>query len=1684
MENQRVEQSNPFSTGGGGTSFEISVQSYFAACMLMGWKIPGLKDNYAKKIKLQGRYEGFNTDDCIIYSDNKHKLLCQIKHTITITKEDATFKEVMEAAWNDFNNADLFDMENDRIALVVSGLSATDISNTRFIFQWAGACENAEEFMHKMYLPKFSSAAKQKKFEIIREHLERSNRSAITDEQIWQFLKHFFILTLELDTLDSAINAAIGAGMHQFSNDDNFGAKVYQYIANLNQNAGTIAQEQLSRDLNVKIDNSEIVIQEYTKIKEHNQFIIANMRNQVADINIERSLEIEGIHNELEKNDIILVTGERGVGKSGVIKEFIEDINENTYCILLRAEELNVPHLHNVFANLEIWSSIEEISNSASAFNEKFIFIESLEKILEHDNTKAFYDLLLFISKQVGWKLIASVRDYAMEQIIMNFISDYCITYSIIDIPKFSEDQIRQFCADSGCLNNIGINTELLELMRNPFYLECIYKTVNGGYKIKENETKLSIKNAIWTTVIEKFTERAGGLPLKRGKCFIAVALKRAKTMRYIVNVDEFDEEVIIKLESDGLLMNINGMISLSHDILEDWAIEKFIEKQYMIKEETSYAAFFNSIGCEQAICRAYRLWLIDKFEDKIFAEHYIQAIFHDDKIRNIWIDETLAAIINSGRLKLLLSNLRTLLFKDDCALLKKICFLIRVTAKKSDMTLAKILKGENDAKWSSLVILKPYGSCWNDILVFLYGEKDNLPDSMYIHCKNLLDEWSSLININNELPDASREAGLLALFIIEKIKDDYSSKEWIKKLFSVAMMTYKEIAKEFTLYIESTVFDDKKRKNHSYIDELAEQLITSFNCIFVAKYSPELLIKVAKREWLLSEQTDTERRRMQRMYYSGINDEELYGLCENKIHDYFPASGAREPFRSLFVSAPKKALDFVIELCNSAAEGLINYEVRNCENKEREKESIICTIKKQDGNIIRQYCWGGFWGAYRGISNVPYIIQSALMALENWLLEHFEACKNNKEELDYCIDYLMTESNSVFITAVLASVAIPYYKHIGDSVLLLLQSNDFYSMDISRSVHEMGGNEINWFAYNGDPMRNLYKEDRKKAALQEWRKEHLEELCVKLQFTEMREKVLTIIDELGQKCVNLEEWRFRKHRIDTREFTVEYSEEMQGVILTSGELKDDEEDLKEISRQTQKRTKRINRFIAIMTWANDAVKGKAEFNIFESPIDIYKELRELVNLYPHISDDEKIGLYLCGLLQTACVLYRDYRTELSDDEVGWCKDFLIEMFVQYDDSLENVTGNGRVDITGLWPVAEILPLFSEFLIEEDLIKLMIIGLTCCDIDIRINTAKGISKYLWDRNYPLVEKCILVSNYFDIQDMNKRKEMRRRHFQSKEVEEHTYKEWLNEIRTNILEEDTTKLLVDESALSLFGITVRMLMLSPGFNNECKNYVSATIIRVSEAEEQMNDYRNRDDGKVDSYYDVVNYNTEAIGSYIYQLDFENVADFKAELEAACEKGPMFMKWILLRYNLLCEQDANRTDYWKLWAMLSDKMKEISDDLCKGENYRFKEQREMLNEYMYVNTPWQPIDYKNQPIKEGVDLICNFVKDTAKNPIVFEGITSLQYHFPMLILNKGLVALVGLSEDDVLNNLKRSHNSVYYLENVLHSYIMNYESNVMPVNIYNVCERLLDALVDMASSKAYYVREYMIKSKHIG
>ena len=160
---------SPFSTGGGGLNFETRIQASFTVLMLVGGVSPCLPQLPIQKIRLQGKRKGYQTDDLIVYAEDKQikrkaKLLGQIKHDISLTENNTIFEEVIVAAWADFNNAALFTKGRDCIALITGPLKSTDLE-FRMVLEWARSAGNASDFVDMVDMSKFQQSSETPKTE-------------------------------------------------------------------------------------------------------------------------------------------------------------------------------------------------------------------------------------------------------------------------------------------------------------------------------------------------------------------------------------------------------------------------------------------------------------------------------------------------------------------------------------------------------------------------------------------------------------------------------------------------------------------------------------------------------------------------------------------------------------------------------------------------------------------------------------------------------------------------------------------------------------------------------------------------------------------------------------------------------------------------------------------------------------------------------------------------------------------------------------------------------------------------------------------------------------------------------------------------------------------------------------------------------------------------------------------------------------------------------------------------------------------------------------------------------------------------------------------------------------------------------------------------------------------------------
>ncbi|OQW91929.1 MAG: ATP-binding protein [Thiotrichaceae bacterium IS1] len=1696
------KQSNPYSTGGGGTNFETRVQAAFTVLMLSGRVAPCLPAFPIIKLKLQARYAGFHTDDFIVFTKQSQtgkevKLLAQIKHDISITPSNETFAEVIQSAWNDFNGK-IFNCDTDAFALITGPLSATDINDVRPLLEWARSSEDEGEFLTKINTLKFCSKQKRDKLEAFKTHLKTANGGTeVTDHQLWKFLKVFHLISYDLDTESGSTLSLLLSLISQYSSETPqlLWARVIDAVQTFNQNAGTISLETLPEDIRAAFNTvkSSDWLMDVKKFNDHTAYILGAIRKTVGKTHIKRP-EIDQLLNLVESANFVFISGERGVGKSSLAQTFSEHLGERTPIFCLRTEDLEHSHLDKVFSAIGLRGSLSDLEAGFALMPKKYLIIESLEKLLELGNTAAFTDLLHLLNQQQSWTVIATGRNYAYQQISFTYLQPNGVKFATLPLEGFSDDQLQSLCKQQETLQKISGNSTLKPLLWSPFFAELAYRILETGTEFTPQDGEKEFRLAVWRDVIAKEQERKNGMPLKRRQTFVDIAVKRAKEMVYGVLAKGFDGDAVLKLEEDNLIHRDlkKNLVSPAHDVLEDWAIEEYIEEKYR-EYSDSTQNFLNAVGQEPAMNRAFRLWLHQRLREGNDVSELICSILDDKTIQRPWRDEAIAAVLLGDNPDEFLHSLKTQLFLDDGELLKRFCFILRIACQTPDEEIITQLLGDN------ILLLKPYGHGWQAFIVFLLHNKESISKSLWPHITAVLNDWATLLHVDKESSPPAREAGLLALYLLHPLKDSHKNKRDRKKLLSIIIRTASVISEEFIKLLETDVFITKVGKRQHrlhYVDDFCEMLFSRIESTFLCKYHPDILIRLAHFEWFIREFSDNED-----SWYRNVEVAECFGLHRYK-YDFFPASGEKGPFRNLLAYHPRKGLDFILGILNKAANNYAHSNLDHIANLDRLTDFLTDSdnptnhdylkvgspqplveqieIQLNDGSTVKQYCSERLWSAYRGHSTVPYLLQCALMALENWLIAYSEYSESNK--LGWLFDYILRNSNSVMPTAVLASVATGFPQKVGRFVLPLLRAPKLYLMDLHRTIREQGKYEIDWFSsgYQRDPLSKFYIQERRTAALRPWRKAHLESLVMRLQFSEWRNEALVAIDAMRASVTSSDEAiRFLLHRIDSRDWNPVEDAENNRILF---EPKNLEPDLKEIQQETQEQKQLNDRFTALCLWAKHIFAHEPlERNYYETWDKALSEAKGLFEELKVGTVSDLSSMFYGGIVTTAAVFMRDHSHELTEEEVSWCAKLIIATVMKDANSNDLLIVADKSDHDGAVATASVLPILLDFASEDDRLKikyLIATALTHVNQNVRHGIAEGIRQHLWQRDEEFAQNCIMGTiayarlSSFSLRDDNKqiklqaqteefRDQLTRGQFlnEPNQITLQTHDSWYILAPCLMIPDDSTK----PEHVSLFS-----QMLTLCFKSE---------------QEEYNPPSERNE-LVKIHHETVLKFTRRFAEYLFHSHEPTVQNYIQLLRVGCDIAPSFMSYLLLCIAVESEKTGKKGSYWQFFQAFSQKVQKIAIEMRPHDDDRpHDKKRELIRRMLKADLDWREIDSENQDIAYGKDLILEFVRNAGTNPTVFESLARLIYYFPSIFFESGIPILSKIQKEEGGIRLLSDKNTAFYLEEAIRRFLQLTQTGPLSKKMHESCFILLNAIVETASSRGYYLREYLVRSRKV-
>ena len=529
-----------------------------------------------------------------------------------------------------------------------------------------------------------------------------------------------------------------------------------------------------------------------------------------------------------------------------------------------------------------------------------------------------------------------SCRDYSTELVRTSLLEGARITNVILNVPDLSDQELDHVSAKFPVLRIPLAKPALRNVLRNPYVLgRALQISWQSETLLPGSEREL--RSLFWREIVRADHQAFDGMPTRRGRTFIQIALTRARSLTLFVPREGLDDTAVDGLRRDSLIAvseSSASQIAPAHDVLEDWAILQWIGDVYE-DHITNIRGFCESLGPYPAIRRSYRNWISEFIDvdparaENLFLEclaPQIPAWFRDDTILSFLRARGAADFLRSHQGDL---------FRDERQLLHRAIHLIRVGCVKTP----DWLQGQG------LLLSIPDGDAWPALLELIQIHLPEVKSGEAQALLRFLEDWVKIISPSEPHPPGFEAAAEIAFWLIPHF-DNYHSEESLKQTLSVIAKIPAGAPLKFTELFRS---QSARRRDGRAGDELRSIVLAGYEGSDAARDLPDLVIDILERELLYREADLNNEDRFSRYL---VDLEPIFGLKGRKL-EYFPASAARGPVFALLQFHPDKALATLARIFNHSIDWYIRPRI-----VDRLEPAPEMTLKFPDGtskNLLKK---------------------------------------------------------------------------------------------------------------------------------------------------------------------------------------------------------------------------------------------------------------------------------------------------------------------------------------------------------------------------------------------------------------------------------------------------------------------------------------------------------------------------------------------------------------------------------------------------------------------------------------------------------------------------------------------------------------------------------------------------------
>jgi hypothetical protein len=965
--------SSPTSTGPAGAHFEGKVGAHYLLSMLVEASPRGLPGTMIDRIELQRAAQGMHLDDVIVRAHDRSGkaaiLEIQVKRTIPFSPKDEVFRSVVEQIAKTAANPDFW-TSNHQLAIATSATSRKINGAYQDVLTWARQTGDAKTFMEQIERSGTSNEDMRAFVQTFRSHLHEAGVTR-DDEAVWKLLARLHILIFDFTAQGSSAQelaqerCARALEPAEANRAGDLWKALTDIALEVAASAGDRDRNRLLEDLqksSFKLAALPSNTHALRALAELSRGALEDIDDRVCGASLSRISYVSAVRAALEGHRYVEIRGEAGMGKSGLMRHFAEQIAEESPILVLTPERTPVGGWFELQSKLGYQGDCRDLLHDLARNGGATLFIDSLD-FFPPAARLTVIDILRQAEGVPGISVIATARrefgefepSWLPQQPVATM--EPANPVDIEELSKEETDELRQAAPRIAWL--LTENHPARAVIRNLYRLSRL-ASLSPNDSVPLSEAEMASR---WWSVADGEKDDTY---LDRARLLRSLA-KQAIGLASRLDTTGHPANAIRELISNETVSELGiDRVKFRHDVLREWAVANLL-----FSDPATVALLSLSDAPPPDLARAVELAARMKIERGDNSDGWLAFLeeFSASEANTVWRRSVLLSLARSELSRDLLTKAAGALFADKGALLKE---LIRVVMAVDSELASKhfVIKGPAKTKLPEGFHV-PSGPSWLRLIRWSLAISEYLPAGALLDVANLFGAWCmAFIGQDPYTPLIVRQVHTWLRAIEqhedplhEVLRSQLDDTEWaalaaeLRQTFLLFCNRVPELAVE---YLES--FYSRPHHERSMLEllkfrgTLAQAAPTEF-----ADLTIEALIPKPRRS-----------------RYRESMPEGPFDFADYQFHPVSPAHG---PFFDLLSAVPSEGLRLIRRLVDHAIGHFSNGAVPG--------EDVV-TLHFPDGR--RTFPWTMSYVWSREYSDGPGVVISALMALEIWAHRRIEA--------------------------------------------------------------------------------------------------------------------------------------------------------------------------------------------------------------------------------------------------------------------------------------------------------------------------------------------------------------------------------------------------------------------------------------------------------------------------------------------------------------------------------------------------------------------------------------------------------------------------------------------------------------------------------------------------------------------